>query len=158
MDWEAIGAIGEIVGAAAVVATLGYLAVQIGQNTERERLAQEFLSNQYFNELRMLVASDSELAGIEMRGVADLSSLTPLERHRFDELMVSWVWAMQKAYRQMETMKLATDFSEGVSHIIRRRFDGPGFSNWWSGAKGEFTDTEFRAAIDELLDSSGSIA
>ncbi len=29
MNWEAIGAIGEIVGAAAVVATLGYLALQI---------------------------------------------------------------------------------------------------------------------------------
>ena len=29
MDWEAIGAIGEIVGATAVVVTLGYLATQI---------------------------------------------------------------------------------------------------------------------------------
>ena len=28
MDWNAIGAIGEILGAVAVVATLGYLAVQ----------------------------------------------------------------------------------------------------------------------------------
>jgi hypothetical protein len=27
MNWEAIGAIGEIIGAAAVVASLGYLAV-----------------------------------------------------------------------------------------------------------------------------------
>jgi hypothetical protein len=29
MNWEAIGAIGEIVGAVAVVMTLGYLAMQI---------------------------------------------------------------------------------------------------------------------------------
>ncbi len=28
MDWNAIGAVGEILGAVAVVATLGYLAVQ----------------------------------------------------------------------------------------------------------------------------------
>ena len=35
MNWEAIGAIGEIVGAAAVVFSLGYLAVQIrNQNSE----------------------------------------------------------------------------------------------------------------------------
>ena len=33
MNWEAIGAIGEVVGAAAVVVTLGYLAVQIRANT-----------------------------------------------------------------------------------------------------------------------------
>ncbi len=29
MNWEAIGAIGEILGALAVVLTLGYLAVQV---------------------------------------------------------------------------------------------------------------------------------
>ncbi len=32
MDWNAIGAIGEILGAVAVVATLGYLAVQTRYN------------------------------------------------------------------------------------------------------------------------------
>ena len=34
MNWEAIGAIGEIVGAVAVVATLAYLAVQLRHNTK----------------------------------------------------------------------------------------------------------------------------
>ena len=108
MNWEAIGAIGEIVGAFAVVATLGYLAVQIRQNTERERLTQEFASNQYFNELRMLVAGDEALADIEARGVDDLSSLTRVERRRFDELMVSWIWAMQKFYQQDQASMVVT--------------------------------------------------
>ncbi len=39
MNWEAIGAIGELLGAAGVIATLGYLAFQIRQNTRQ--LAQE---------------------------------------------------------------------------------------------------------------------
>jgi len=34
MNWDAIGAVGEILGALAVIATLGYLAVQIRQNTK----------------------------------------------------------------------------------------------------------------------------
>ena len=33
MNWEAIGAIGEILGALGVVITLAYLATQIQQNT-----------------------------------------------------------------------------------------------------------------------------
>jgi hypothetical protein len=33
MNWAAIGAIGEIVGAVAVVVTLAYLAIQVRQNT-----------------------------------------------------------------------------------------------------------------------------
>ena len=34
INWEAIGAIGELLGAAAVIATLGYLAFQIRQNNK----------------------------------------------------------------------------------------------------------------------------
>ncbi len=37
MNWDAIGAIGEIIGALAVVATLFYLAFQIRQNTKVTR-------------------------------------------------------------------------------------------------------------------------
>ncbi len=33
MNWEALGAIAELVGAVGVIATLGYLAIQIRQNT-----------------------------------------------------------------------------------------------------------------------------
>ncbi len=33
MNWEAIGAIGEVLGAAGVIITLAYLAVQIRQNS-----------------------------------------------------------------------------------------------------------------------------
>jgi len=41
MNWDAIGAVGEIIGAIAVVATLGYLAIQIRQNTSTTRAATE---------------------------------------------------------------------------------------------------------------------
>ncbi len=37
MNWDALGAVGEIVGAVAVVATLVYLSIQIRQNTKSER-------------------------------------------------------------------------------------------------------------------------
>ena len=37
MNWDAIGAVGEIVGAIAVVVTLAYLAIQIQQNTRMMR-------------------------------------------------------------------------------------------------------------------------
>lgn len=37
MNWDAIGAIGEIVGAGAVVLTLIYLSIQLRQNTEALR-------------------------------------------------------------------------------------------------------------------------
>ena len=45
MDWDAIGAIGEIVGALAVVVSLGYLGIQIrNQNIESRAAAMHDLS------------------------------------------------------------------------------------------------------------------
>ena len=41
MNWEAIAAVGEIVGATAVVVSLVYLAVQIRQNTRSNRVSAE---------------------------------------------------------------------------------------------------------------------
>ena len=39
MNWDAIGAVGEILGAAAVVVTLIYLAAQLRQNTNSMQAA-----------------------------------------------------------------------------------------------------------------------
>ncbi len=48
MNWEAISAIGEIVGALAVVITLVYLAIQIReQNRESRAAAIDSLSQQW---------------------------------------------------------------------------------------------------------------
>ena len=38
MNWEAVSAIGEIAGAAGVIVTLGYLSIQIRQNTKASRI------------------------------------------------------------------------------------------------------------------------
>ena len=42
MNWDAIGAIGEIVGAAAVVVSIAYLAIQIRSNTRATKASASF--------------------------------------------------------------------------------------------------------------------
>jgi hypothetical protein len=51
MNWDAIGAIGEVVGALGVVVTLAYLAIQIRQNTDSARVLSWFLMTQIFQPL-----------------------------------------------------------------------------------------------------------
>ena len=48
MNWEALGAIGEVLGAVAVIATLGYLAVQIRQNRLSNRAMFQFQAQTEF--------------------------------------------------------------------------------------------------------------
>jgi hypothetical protein len=83
MNWEALGAIGEIVGAVAVILTLGYLALQIRQNTAAVATSTYDSVITGYNELNLTIASDPDLARIVHVGMYTPSSLDENERIRF---------------------------------------------------------------------------
>ena len=56
MNWEAVGAIGEVVGAMGIIVTLAYLAYQIRQNTQGMRLtARQTLTHQNTEYTKLLL-------------------------------------------------------------------------------------------------------
>ena len=84
MNWEAIGAIGEILGAVAVVATLGYLAVQIRGSTKATRAGTSLSINDALSKILSALRSDGEFAEIWYRGLQNLGSLNEVEAVRFE--------------------------------------------------------------------------
>ena len=67
MNWDAIGAIGEILGALAVFVTLVYLASQIKQSNDVSRFnASKDIMNQ-FNEINKLLATDSTMGRVLLK-------------------------------------------------------------------------------------------
>ena len=98
MDWNAIGAIGEIIGALAVFLTLVYLALQIRQNTKsmdeskRLALAQTYQVRSDALQMMLVHAADSEHIGpiiTKLTGagypedIGALDDLSNIERQRF---------------------------------------------------------------------------
>ena len=89
MNWEAVGATGEVVGAVAVLITLVYFAAQIRQNTRQIgdttkalRLNSRGATQPAFSRWRHLV-SGAETADLYLRGCTDYASLSRPERFRF---------------------------------------------------------------------------
>jgi len=73
VDWNAIGAIGEVVGATGVIATLIYLSVQIRQNTKAVRgAALDAVTERKQFELKW----SSEIAGAFRKSVENPDALT----------------------------------------------------------------------------------
>ena len=64
LNWDAIGAIGEVVGGVAVIATLLYLAVQIRQNARSVRNAASLSVNEGLAEINRRVSNDPEFADL----------------------------------------------------------------------------------------------
>ena len=67
MDWNAVGAIGEAVGAVAVLVTLVYLASQIRQNTKAQETTSVWIQTQIFNQSHISILENSEVAGLATR-------------------------------------------------------------------------------------------
>jgi hypothetical protein len=65
MNWEAIGAVGEIVGAVAVILTLIYLAAQIRQNTNSVRAAAVDAAITHVSNVRETIFVNADIAEIE---------------------------------------------------------------------------------------------
>ena len=64
MNWAAIGAVGEILGAIAVVATLIYLTVQLKQNSLQIRLSSSQTAANNYSGRIIEVLSDPELLSL----------------------------------------------------------------------------------------------
>ncbi len=83
MNWDAIGAIGEILGAFGILDTLIYLSIQIRSNTKEVKSENVHRVTDSFNQLNILIASDERLAELWHKGVANYDDLSDTEKARF---------------------------------------------------------------------------
>ncbi len=149
MNWDAIGAVGELAGALAVMVSLVYLAIQVRQNTRSIRGAMYSTIVQSFQELNILSASDSEVARVLEEGVEDWDGLAAGDRARLLHGFFSLFKNFENAYYQYRQGTLEPGLWEGWSLLMRSYFSKPGVQSWWHLRRKAFS-TEFR----EFLESS----
>ena len=95
MNWDAIGAIAELLGAVGVIASLVYLATQIRQSREQVSQNTRLLTAsattaaiQCRARTNEMLIQDPEVARIFWEGIADRDSLAVEDRRRFDPLIL----------------------------------------------------------------------
>jgi hypothetical protein len=119
MNWEAIGAIGEIIGAAAVVATLGYLAIQTRQSNKLAR-SNTVLQLQAENRThRNILAQDEALAKIVMRAING-EALSELELFRYQARSDSSMSFFESIYIQFQAGIITKEDFEKYGPAILR--------------------------------------
>lgn len=144
MNWEAIGAIGQAVGAVAVIATLFYLAVQIHQNNRNVeesirtlRLNAMGFTVESFSRYRALL-SQSNLAALYLKGSSDYGALSAVERVQFGAIMDEYLFSYSSLqHRVLEGTFDKTDWS---MHLVglREFLAEPGVADWWMQHKHRF--------------------
>ena len=106
MNWDAIGAIGEIAGAVAVFGSLVYLAIQIkGQNIESQATVTNSLSEQWL-EFMKGVSGDEKLANIWREGLSNFSDLNDSDKTRFAAMLGQFMQIGESFHKQYAMNKL----------------------------------------------------
>ena len=72
MNWEAIGAVAEILGAVAVVASLVYLGRQIHQSNAQSQADARYSFLDAYGQLSLTIAANNDLASVFRRGMQGL--------------------------------------------------------------------------------------
>ena len=96
MNWDAIGAVGEILGALGVLLSLVYLATQIRDNTRSLQAASlQSIINGPRSWFFLPHAQSGEMQDIFARGLNSLDHLDEKEKRRFVPLMLEQCFQMQ---------------------------------------------------------------
>ena len=150
MNWEAVGALAELFGAAGVIATLAFLARQIQQNTRAVRASTNHSLNQQRTDLNFRFGLDPAAAELMLRGARSREDLDPLERARHTLLLGAVVGMFEDAYVQFCEGMCDSETWEVNKVVLRRMVSAPGFAAWWEGNQ-ETLRSSFRSEVDALL-------
>jgi hypothetical protein len=80
INWDALAAIGDLVVALAVVATLIYVAIEIRQNTDGVNTARYESITTGFNDIDCAIVADPDLAQMFNQAMNDPGALTHTEK------------------------------------------------------------------------------
>lgn len=150
MDWEAIGAVGEVLGALAVVATLGYLAVQIRQNTKAVRIQTYQAIMDSSNRLGDSLA-EQNVDETYRKGRKNPESCSPEEWAQFVLIAGQVMNLYEGLYLHHQSGAIDDDFFVNRWQTFHRIMHQPGFRRLWTEKMGAYYATSFNRAVERLV-------
>ena len=162
MNWDAVGAVGEVIGALAVFGTLVYLALQIRIQNQQLKLqnteARLGANQQYFQsiaDIQVAIAHDSEFVQIYV----DL--MTASDWESFDVASITrlyLIWAAsfkiwEGAYYRYQENQLDAGIWQSIERANEEILAMPAFAEWWSRRYVQYSD-DFAQYISNIKTSS----
>ena len=153
MSFQDLGNLGELVAAIATVATLGYLALQLKQNTKALRSQTFQQSSMDMSLTANAISSDGDLAAIVVKASDSLDDLSPEDRLRFHFWMVVALRRFEAIYVQSIYGSIDRVRIEGFERSILTLISSGGPAEWWKTAKTAFS-SDFVEYADKQLSTN----
>jgi hypothetical protein len=146
-----LGSLGELVAAVATVATLGYLAVQIRQNTRAIHASALQAANDSAQRVLATASQNPENAEIYHRGLASYSDLTPAQQTHFTIILLGIFSASEAMYWNHRNHLLPEEIWDREVKVLRLYLGTSGGQAMWRGTGALFSDS-FAQFVDAELE------
>ena len=150
MNWDAISAISEIVGAIAVIVTLLYLAVQIREGARASRSAAVTDATTAMQAWYQDLGNNASTSGLFLDGMTKPESLSTHDQFQFVMLTHSAFLGFQRSYFLSQAGTLDISLRDSIGTAIHAVNHLPGMALYWQQRKA-FFQPEFVAWVEELL-------
>src|SRR5688572_17223676 len=119
VNWDALAALGEIIGALGVIISVSYLAIQIREGTKATRLAAlQSMSRDIDGVLKTIIDSPG-VAEFYLRGINAYDSLEGADAPRFNSLMERFFRVYENAFYRHAARQLEPTAWHGMDSQIR---------------------------------------
>ena len=151
VNWDAVSAYSEVIGAVAVVISLIYLALQIRQNTRAIRGSTlDAITAHMQAELRW----SSEMPDVFRKAIDDPDKLTFDESWRLSEFVTAAFTARQNEFHQYQQGLLDDDVWASIENIIRIFMGMSWVQNWWQEYGRKNLSASFVRKVESLAELS----
>ena len=151
MNWEAIGAVGEVVGAVAVVVTLIYLTVQLRQNTQSAQNASWQSITRQLSDLDVTEAVDPELSTFFKIAEESPEDISPEQYWKFTRLAQPRLGAIEYAYLASKKGTIDDFFWEAIHPYTKHLMRKPGYRKFWMEFKADMYHPDFIEFVDQMI-------
>jgi hypothetical protein len=149
MNWDAIGAVAELLVSLTVIITLIYLATQVRQaNTNLRVATARDIANTQNSFLRSITRNEQTYL-LYRQGMDDRDSLSQEQKGRFDIMLMEAFNDGDVHYHQYKAGALDEEHWQAIEQTLRVIFDSPGgYASWQKWKK--ISTSSFQAYIDDI--------
>jgi len=152
MNWNAISAIAELVGALAVLITLIYLAIQTRDNVKVMRSRAIWDAQVSFVEVNETLGDGGVIAEVMYKAISEPNNLTDKELYQVHRFLRGWFQRMEAQFALYKTGILDSEVWELRLGYARGMLDKSPFKEWWEMDK---NNSMFTADFINSIESHG---
>lgn len=149
MNWVAIGALGEMLGALAVMVSVLYLALQVRGQTKETQLAAIHEVSEGFRDGIAATFMDPHLSRVFVVGKDDQTQLDEAERIQFISIIQRNYRVWEDAFYQHRDGRLPTSLWQSMESQYSALLNWPGVQWVWE-IRRDFYTPDFRDYVDNV--------